>query len=185
MKLIQNTTFAALAIPLLFLTPITQAEELGQPVSPSNPFVTLLEGVFETGVQVPNLGLSRDINNGTVLKIAIFDIDSGTPSPTDKVAGTFYVQFPVGDLCAYDFPKGKILAQFTFVDDVVYSYEEFPDGSWILNATEELNILEATGIYQSFTGGRIHMVDRLEYRASDGKLIEHCFCHYSRPHGKR
>ena len=100
------------------------------------------------------------------------------------MAGTFYVQFPVGDLCVYDFPKGKILAQFTFVDDVTIDFQEFPDGSWIGNFTEELVILEATGVYQSFAGGRIHMVDRLEYRASDDNLIEHCFCHYSRKNGK-
>jgi hypothetical protein len=94
------------------------------------------------------------------------------------------VQFPVGDLCAYDFPKGKILARFTFVDDVTIDYQEFTDGSWIGNFTEELEILEATGIYLSFAGGRIHMVDRLEFRASDGSLIEHCFCHYSRKNSK-
>jgi len=28
------------------------------------------------------------------------------------------------------------------------------------------------------------MVDRLEFRASDEALIEHCFCHYSRKNGK-
>jgi hypothetical protein len=38
--------------------------------------------------------------------------------------------------------------------------------------------------FESFTGGHIHMVDRFEYRASDDKLIERCFCHYSRQHGK-
>ena len=91
-------------------------------MAPSNPFVTLLEGIYEPVAAVPDLGLSRDINNASVLKIAIFNIDSGIPSPTDKVAGTFYVQFPVGDLCAYDFPKGKILAKFTFVDDVTTSF---------------------------------------------------------------
>ena len=182
-KKLKFAALAALAVALLVQTTITQAGNKGRPVAPSNPFVTLLEGIFEPITDVPNLGLSQDINNGTVLKIAIFNIDSGIPSPTDKVAGTFYVQFPVGDLCAYDFPKGKILAKFTFVDDVTIDFQEFPDGSWIGNFTEELVILEATGIYQSFTGGHIHMVDRLEYSASDDNLIEHCFCHYSRKNG--
>src|SRR5438093_1474120 len=169
MKIIKNlkfaalTALAALAVTLLFQTQTTKAGDHSQPVAPSNPFVTLLEGIYEPVADVPDLGLSQDINNGSVLKITIFNIDSGIPSPTDKVAGTFYVQFPVGDLCAYDFPKGKILAQFTFVDDVTIDFQEFPDGSWIGNFTEELVILEATGIYQSFTGGHIHMVDRLEY----------------------
>jgi len=63
-------------------------------------------------------------------------------------------------------------------------FNEFPDGSWIGNFTEELVILEATGIYQSFAGGHIHMVDRLEYSASGDNLIEHCFCRYSRKNGK-
>ena len=103
------------------------------------------------------------------MKIGIYNIDEGTPSPTDKAVGTFYVQFPNGgDLCAYDFPKGKILARFTFVDDVTISFEETADG-WIFVGTEELEILEATGIYRSLVGGHIHMVDRLEYRASDDK----------------
>jgi hypothetical protein len=172
---------AALSVTLLIQTSTAQA---GKPVAPSNPFVTLLEGIFEPIAEAPDLGLSLDINNGSVMKIGIFNIDSGVPGPTDQVAGTFYVQFPVGDLCAYDFPKGRILARFTFVDDDTIDYQEFPDGSWIGNFTEELDILEGTGIYRSFTGGHIHMVDRLEYRASDDKLIEHCFCHYSK-NGKR
>ena len=184
MKIIKHLTFAALAATLGFHPTTIQAAGHGKPVAPSNPFTTLLEGIFEPVAHVPNLGLSQDINNGSVLKIGIFNIDSGIPSPSDKVAGTFYVQFPVGDLCVYDFPKGRILAQFTFVDDVTIDFQEFPDGSWIGNFTEELVILDATGIYQSFAGGHIHMVDRLEYRASDDKSIEHCFCHYSRKNGK-
>ena len=183
-KKLRFAALAALAVALLVQTTIMQAGNKGRPVAPSNPFVTLLEGIFEPVAAVPDLGLSRNINNEAVLKIGIFNIDSGIPGPTDKVAGTFYVQFPVGDLCVYDFPKGKILAQFTFVDDVTIDFKEFPDGSWIGNFTEELVILEATGIYQSFTGGHIHMVDRLEYSASADNLIEHCFCHYSRKNGK-
>jgi len=184
MKIIKHLTFAALAATLVFHPTTIQAAGHGKPVAPSNPFTTLLEGIFEPVAHVPDLGLSKDINNGSVLKIGIFNIDSGIPSLSDEVAGTFYVQFPVGDLCVYDFPKGRILAQFTFVDDVTIDFQEFPDGSWIGNFTEELVILDATGIYQSFAGGRIHMVDRLEYRASDDKQIEHCFCHFSRKHGK-
>jgi len=178
--LIQSSLIGAALVALLSFG----GTAVAHPVAPSNPFVTLLEGIFEPAPEVPDLGFSQDINNGSVIKIGIFNIDSGIPGPADKVAGTFYVQFPVGDLCAYDFPKGTILARFTFVDDVTIDYTEFPDGSWIGNFTEELVILEATGIYRSFAGGTIHMVDRLEFRASDGALIEHCFCHYSRKNGK-
>ena len=184
-KKLKFAALAALAVALLVQTTITQAGNKGRPVAPSNPFVVLLEGTFEPAGVVPDLGLVLPhLNNGRYQKVPFFNIDSGIPSPTDNVAGTFYVQFPVGDLCAYDFPKGKILAKFTFVDDVTIDFQEFPDGSWIGNFTEELVILEATGIYQSFTGGHIHMVDRLEYSASDDNLIEHCFCHYSRKNGK-
>jgi len=186
MKIIKKLKFAALAalaVALLVQTTIMQAGNKGRPVAPSNPFVTLLEGIFETVAEVPDLGLSQDINSESVLKIPIFNIDSGIPSPSDKVAGTFYVQYPVGDLCAYDFPKGKILAKFTFVDDVTFSYEQSADGSFIFVGTEELEILEATGIYRSFAGGHIHMVDVLRLTAA-GSLVEHCFCHISREHGK-
>src|SRR5262245_8052876 len=129
MKIIKNLTFAAVALTLQFHAPITRAGDHSHPVSPSNPFVTLPEGTFKPAADVPDLVFSQDVNNGSVLKIGIFNIDSGIPGPTDKVAGTFYVQFPVGDLCAYDFPKGTILARFTFVDDVTIDFQEFPDGS--------------------------------------------------------
>jgi hypothetical protein len=46
--------------------------------------------------------------------------------------------------------------------------------------TEELTILEATGIYKSFVGGHNHMVDVLHFLAN-GDLDELCFCHISRP----
>jgi hypothetical protein len=191
MKIIKNlefTVLAALAALLVFQPPTIQAGDHGKPVAPSNPFVTLLEGIYGPVAQddIPDLGFPQFVENGSEAKISIYNVDSGVPDPTDKAVGTFYVQF-VGDLCAYDFPKGKILAEFTFVDDVG-SYTYYPDPvlrpSWIFVGTEELNILEATGIYQSFAGGHIHMVDRLEYRADDGTFLEHCFCHYSREHGK-
>jgi hypothetical protein len=186
MKTNKEYTFAALAAMLLFQTQITRAGDHGKPVAPSNPFVTLLEGIFEPVAEVPDLGLAREINDGTVAKITIYNVDSGIPGPTEQVAGTFYVQLG-GDLCAYEFPKGNLLARFTMVDDVVISNTLYPDPdvgpSWILVATWELEILEATGIYQSFVGGHIHMVDRLEYRDGVG-LVEHCFCHFSREHGK-
>src|SRR2546425_7335960 len=78
MKIIKKLRFAALAalaVALLVQTTIMQAGNKGRPVAPSNPFVTLLEGIFEPVADVPDLGLSQDINNGSVLKIAIFNID--------------------------------------------------------------------------------------------------------------
>ena len=46
--------------------------------------------------------------------------------------------------------------------------------------TFDLNITEATGIYQSFVGGGNKMVDIL-HRLADGTFVEHCNCIISRP----
>ncbi len=82
-----------------------------------------------------------------------------------------------GVLCAYDLPGGSITARFTGTHDVVTDYKESADGSWTLDGTFELEILEATGSYRSFGGGHIHMVDILKFRAGDGTQLEDCFCH--------
>jgi hypothetical protein len=50
------------------------------------------------------------------------------------------------------------------------------DGSWTLDGTFELDILEATGSYLPFVGGHIHMVDIFKYRAGDNTYLEDCFC---------
>jgi hypothetical protein len=46
--------------------------------------------------------------------------------------------------------------------------------------TFDLNITEATGIYESFVGGHNKMVDIL-HRLADGTFVEHCYCIISRP----
>src|SRR6476660_275739 len=99
MKVIKNLTFAAVALTLVFHAPIMRAGDHSQPAAPSNPFVTLLEGIFEPVPAVPDIGLSQDINDLPLLKKGFFYVFCNVPGPTDKVAGTFYVQFPVGDLC--------------------------------------------------------------------------------------
>ena len=53
-------------------------------------------------------------------------------------------------------------------------------GGYFLEGTEELTILEATGIYRSFVGGHNHMVDKLHFLASGG-IDEYCFCNISSP----
>ena len=190
MKIIKKLRFAALAalaVTLLVQTTIMQAGNKGRPVAPSNPFVILLEGTYGPAGVVPDLGLILPhLNNGRYQKVPIYHIDSGVPGPTDEVAGTFYVLGGEG-LCAYDLPKGALTAQFTVVDDVTTSYEESADCSWTLRGTFELDILEATGIYRSFAGGHIHMVDvlhRTGTAAAGFVFVEHCFCYISREHGK-
>jgi|SRR6185369_9202326 hypothetical protein len=151
--------------------------EAGQPLSSSSPFVILLEGVYEPVVNAPNLGLSADLRDQSLipLKIGIFNRDSGVPSPGEKPIGTFYVQL-MGDLCTYHLPGGSFAAQFVGGG---FDITDDGNGSWTGTGTWELNILEATGTYKPFAGGHIHMVDVLKFRAGDGTLLEHCFCHVS------
>ncbi len=201
MKIIKNLTFAALAAlavmavmagTLLFQTPTTQAGDHGKKGDDNergdrdhrinNRFAILLSGVYQS-VTVghgpkSNLGLTTvDLSDGSYLKVKFYPV-IGLPGDKDqdKSIGTFYVQFPTGMLCAYDLPGGSLSAMFTGTNDVTTAYEESANG-WTLDGTFELEILEATGIYQSFVGGHIHMVDILKFRAGDSTLLEDCFCH--------
>lgn len=180
MKIFKKLTCAALAATLLFQTSIVRADDHDKAVPPSNPFVVLLEGTFGLAGDVPDLGLDLpNLNNGKYQTVPIYNIDSGVPSPTDEAVGTFYALGGEG-LVAYDLRKGALTAQFVGQDTVV-----IPDGEGgiYIIGTYELDILEATGIYQSFAGGHIHMVDVL-HRTAAGIFIEHCFCYISREHGK-
>jgi len=60
--------------------------------------------------------------------------------------------------------------------------QRVPDaqGGTFIVGTFDLNITEATGIYQSFLGGHNKMVDVL-HRLADGTFVEHCYCIISRP----
>src|SRR2546427_12076751 len=68
MKIIKNLTFtalAALAVTLLFQTPITRAGDSGQAAVPKDPFVILLKGIYQP-VVAPNRGLSLvDLSDGS------------------------------------------------------------------------------------------------------------------------
>ena len=167
LKKIRSLIQASLVVGTLVAVLSFAGEALGQAVAPSNPFVILLDGYW-----VP-------AGDGVHLQVTIYDIDSGSPGPTDKVVGTAYA-FGPDDLIAYDLGKGTLTAQFVGMDIVITHPD---DGSETWTGTWELNILEATGIYNSFVGGHIHMVDVLKFN-SDGTILEHCFCHISRKHGK-
>lgn len=180
MTTIKNFTFAAvvaLVVTLLFQTQTTRAEGNGPPVASSNPFVILLQGIYEPVVNAPNLGLSQvDLRDQSVvpMKVPIYNRDRGYPSPTEKAVGTFYVQF-AGDSCAYHIPGGSFSARFVGGDfDVIDDGE----GGVYWDGTFELDILEATGTFRPFAGGHIHMVDILHMLA-DGTQDEYCFCHVS------
>lgn len=172
--------FVALIATLLIHTLIAQASGK-KAVPPSNPFVVLLEGTYGPAGIVRDLGLALpNLNNGVYVTVPIYNLASGVPGPEDQPIGNFYALGGENDMVAYDLVKGALTARFIGQDT-----EVTPDGSGgiFIIGTYELDILEATGIYRSFAGGHIHMVDVLQVTAG-GLLVEHCFCFVSREHGK-
>lgn len=157
---------------------------------PADTFSILLEGPYRPVVHTPNLGLfTVDLSDGSYSKTKIFRVsglpveDSGNgngPGDRDrdrkKAIGTFYVQF-AGSLVAYDLPGGAISMVFTSID-----LKPVPDGQGgtYLIGTADLDITEATGVYESFVGGHNKMVDIL-HQLADGSFVEHCICIISRP----
>jgi hypothetical protein len=176
----------------LVSAPVQGAEassrHLGGP--PADTFSILLEGPYRPVVHAPNLGLfTVDLSDGSYSKTKIFPV-SGLPieasghgngpgdhdRDTKKPIGTFYVQF-AGSLVAYDLPGGAISMAFTSID-----LKPVPDGQGgtYLIGTADLDITEATGVYESFVGGHNKMVDIL-HQLADGTFVEHCICIISRP----
>ena len=171
---------AAIGGALVALSPLVlpgRAMAQGKP-EPSDSFVLFLKGLYQPVVHGPNLGLSVvDLNDGSYSKTKIYPV-SGIPGNTNpnKAVGTFYVQLDK-DLCAYHVPGGSFAMRFTSQDLVQV---DDGNGGYFLEGTEELTILEATGIYRPFVGGHNHMVDKLHFLASGG-IDEYCFCNISRP----
>ena len=176
-SLIQASLIVGTLVALLSFV----GEALGQAVPTSDPFTILLKGTYEPVVRGPNLGLDLvNLDDQSYSKTKIYRVD-GLPGGTDNTIGTFYVQalreVSGNNLCVYHLPGGSFTAFFT---DVIFVPE--PDGTGLginLVGTAELDILEATGIYKSFVGGHIHMVDILHLTFPD-IFDEYCFCHISR-----
>ena len=80
---------------------------------------------------------------------------------------------PVG----YDLPRGALSMVFT--NDNVQRIPDGKGGTYIVG-TFDLDIVEATGVYQPFVGGHNKMVDIL-HRLATGRFVEHCVCLISRP----
>lgn len=174
------------ALVALLSTPVQAAGSSRQDRSgePADTFSILLSGPYKPVVQGPNLGLfTVDLTDGSFSTTKIFAV-SGLPDAvighgngaTKKPIGNFYVQF-AGSLAAYDLPGGALTMQFTEIN-----LKPVPDGQGgaYLIGTAELDITEATGIYQSFAGGHNTMVDIL-HQLADGSFVEHCICIISRP----
>jgi hypothetical protein len=75
-------------------------------------------------------------------------------------------------LAAYDLPRGALTMVFTGSDVMPVPDEQ---GGTFFIGTYQLDITEATGIYQSFLGGHNKMVDIL-HQLADGTFVEHCNC---------
>jgi hypothetical protein len=155
---------------------------LAKAAVPADSFVILLKGRYQPVVRGPNLGLRTvNLDDGSYSTVGIYPV-SGIPGNknTNKVVGRFYVQF-AGDLCAYHVPGGSFSMRFTGSD-----VHFVPDGAGgqFLEGTFDLTVLEATGIYRRFVGGRNRMVDQLHFLPpgdGSGGFEEYCFCFVSRP----
>jgi hypothetical protein len=178
----------ALAIPESARSPLEQGD------LPANTFSILLRGTYKRVVRCPDLGLFL-VNpcDGSYSTTKIFAV-SGLPEEhrdednrgnrrgdrdreTETAIGNFYVSIG-GDLpVAYDLPGGALTMVFT-----ANNVQRVPDGQGgtFIVGTFDLNITEATGIYQSFVGGHNKMVDIL-HRLADATFVEHCYCIISRP----
>ena len=174
---------ASLVVATLAALLSSAGEALSQAAVPTgDPFVILLKGTYEPVVHGPNLGLKlADLNDQSYVKTRVYRVD-GLPGGTEQAVGTFYVQafreVAGTGLCVYDVPGGKFTAVFT---EVILVPEDDGTGGLGINlvGTAELDILEATGIYKSYVGGHIHMVDILHLTFPD-IFDEYCFCHISR-----
>ena len=147
----------------------------------SNPFVILLRGTYKPVKRCPDLGLFLvNICDGSYLTVKIYSVSGlleEDEEDREQVIGNFYVAPGMGKPVAYDLPRGALTMVFTG-----NSLTPVPDGQGgtFLVGTFELNITEATGVYQSFLGGHNKMADVL-HRLADGTLVEHCYCVISRP----
>jgi|ERR1700737_1658366 hypothetical protein len=145
-------------------------------------FSILLEGPYKPVAKGhgPDLGLTLvDLSDGSFSTTKIFPV-SGLPEEnnghgkgeTKKAIGNFYVQF-VGVLAAYDLPGGAITMVFTDQSN----FKPVPDGQGgtYFVGSLELDILEATGRYESFVGGHNTMVDILHQLARSSSVVETVF----------
>jgi hypothetical protein len=158
--------------------------------APASPFDILLAGTYEKVVRCPDLGLlTVDPCDGSYSTTKIYPVSDPDAQAnrgihggdrnreTEKAIGNFYVSIGSEKPVAYDLPGGAIAMVFTGRNT-----QNIPDGQGgvFIVGTFDLNITEATGMYESFVGGHNKMVDIL-HRFADGIFVEHCYCIISRP----
>jgi hypothetical protein len=182
----------ALTRPPVARSPLDAGGELG------NTFSVLLSGLYKPVAKCPNLGLSVNVCDGSYSTTQIYPI-SGLPvgesdtfnrgnRPSDfhcetaNAIGDFYVALGGMKPVAYDLPRGALSMVFTG-----RNVQQVPDGEGgiYIVGTFDLDITEATGVYQPFVGGHNKMVDILHRLANEPgqqpRFIEHCVCIISRP----
>jgi hypothetical protein len=178
---IKTLILASLLVGALVTLLPAPVQAAGPSLQPANTFSILLSGPYKQVAKGhgPNLGLTTvDLGDGSFSTTKIFRV-SGLPeknsgdskTETKKGIGNFYVQF-AGSLVAYDLPGGAISMVFTGSNA-----QNVPDGfgGTYIVGTFDLDITEATGVYQSFVGGHNKMVDIL-HQLADGSFVEHCIC---------
>ena len=157
-------------------------------------FSVLLSGLYKPVVKCPDLGLFEvDVCDGSYSTVKIYPI-SGLPvgqgakfthdnrpdnrdCDTSNPIGHFYVAIGGDPHVAYDLPQGALT--MVFADSNTQLAPDGEGGNYLVG-TFDLNIVEATGIYQPFVGGHNKMVDILHIQA-DGSFVEHCICVVSQP----
>jgi len=192
---VKNVGLASASATLLSLPTVAHAlanAEARSPLKKGTPlgdsFVILLQGRYQPVKGCPDFGLSQvNLCDGSFSKTKIYPVSGleeddreqahgdGRPDDSDrnpeKPIGTFYVQFG-GMFAAYDLPRGALTMVFTGSDVIPVPDEQ---GGTFFIGTYQLDITEATGIYQSFLGGHNKMVDIL-HQLADGTFVEHCNC---------
>ena len=165
----------ALTLPELAGSPLKQGE------LPANPFVILLRGTYKPVKRCPDLGLFLvNICDGSYLTVKMYSVSGLSEEDEEdreQVIGNFYVAPGMGKPVAYDLPGGALTMVFT--GDNLTPVPDGQGGTFLVG-TFDLDITEATGVYQSFVHGHNRMVDIL-HRLADGTLVEHCYCVISRP----
>ena len=178
----------ALARPAVARSPLNSAGRIG------DTFSVLLSGLYKPVLKCPDLGLFQvNVCDGSYSTVNIYPV-SGLPvgesgqfdrgnRPVDlhcepaNAIGQFYVAIGGDSHVAYDLPRGALTMVFTGNNT-----QRVPDGEGgtYIVGTFDLDIVEATGIYQPFVGGHNRMVDIL-HRLANGHFLEHCVCLVSRP----
>ena len=160
---------------------------------PDNPFAILLQGIYAPPSRCPDLDLFQvNVCDGSYNTVKIYPVIGLPVTPREhdsrggdrgcnkqKAIGDFYVQVG-GEFAVYDLPRGALAMRFRRPDgDHTVPVSDGHGGTFYVG-TIDLDIIEATGIYQPFLGGTNQMLDNLHVMA-DGTVVEYCYCVISLP----